>query len=168
MYTYTHSWASAFRHPVSQSDTGLGPPYSGTGLVPASAFLFIPVLVTGCRTVRHSGILKKVEKGYKNIAGRTASDKLVCSLQVNTAGGRKRYPARPYCWWWKEEPCTYVHNAGGEKGYTLHVHAAAGVGRGEKNTPCTSILLPVERDTCYTSKLLVVESHTPCTSIDGR
>jgi len=43
-----HSWASAFRHPVSQSGTGAfryrtGSPYSGTGLVPASALLFIPV-----------------------------------------------------------------------------------------------------------------------------
>ncbi len=40
--------ASAFRHPVSQSNTGAfqyrtGFPYSGTGLVPASEFLFIPV-----------------------------------------------------------------------------------------------------------------------------
>ncbi len=40
--------ASAFRHPVSQFGTGAfryrtGPPYSGTGLVPASEFLFIPV-----------------------------------------------------------------------------------------------------------------------------
>jgi hypothetical protein len=48
-----HSWAtvsrsmlpsSAFRDPVSQSATGTGSPYSGTGLVLASAFLFIPVL----------------------------------------------------------------------------------------------------------------------------
>jgi hypothetical protein len=45
-----HSWASAsaFRLPVSQSRTGAfryrtGSSYSGTGLVPASAFLFIPV-----------------------------------------------------------------------------------------------------------------------------
>jgi hypothetical protein len=51
------SWASAsrsmppalaFRHPVSQSNTGAfrfqtESPYSGTGLVPASAFLFISV-----------------------------------------------------------------------------------------------------------------------------
>ncbi len=40
-----HSWASAFRHSVSQSIfrywTGI--PYSATELVPASAFLFIPV-----------------------------------------------------------------------------------------------------------------------------
>jgi hypothetical protein len=40
--------ASMFRHPVSQSATGAfryrtGFPYSGIGLVPASAFLFIPV-----------------------------------------------------------------------------------------------------------------------------
>jgi hypothetical protein len=52
-----HSWtsasrsmppASAFRHPVFQSGTGAfryrtGSPYSGTELVPASEFLFIPV-----------------------------------------------------------------------------------------------------------------------------
>jgi hypothetical protein len=40
--------ASALRHPVSQSGTGAfryqtGSPYSGTGLVPASVFLIIPV-----------------------------------------------------------------------------------------------------------------------------
>ncbi len=68
-----HGWASAsrsmppgsaFRHPVSQSGTGAfryqtGSPYSATGLVPASAFLFIPVpdfRLTGCRKVRQSGI----------------------------------------------------------------------------------------------------------------
>jgi hypothetical protein len=50
-----HSWASAsslmppasaFRHTTSQSGTGAyrtGSPYFGTGLVPASAFFFIPV-----------------------------------------------------------------------------------------------------------------------------
>ncbi len=47
-YNYYHSWASAFRHPVSQSGTGAfryrtGFPYSSTGQVPASADLFIPV-----------------------------------------------------------------------------------------------------------------------------
>ncbi len=55
--TRDHSWASelrsmplasAFRQPVSQSETGAfryqtGIPYTGTELVPASAFLFIPV-----------------------------------------------------------------------------------------------------------------------------
>jgi hypothetical protein len=43
--------ASAFRHPVSQAGTGalqnrIGSPYSGTGLVPASTFLFIPLYQT--------------------------------------------------------------------------------------------------------------------------
>jgi hypothetical protein len=36
----------------------------------------------------------------------------------------------------------------------------------EMNTPCTSILLAVERDTLCTFKLQVVESDTPCSSID--
>jgi len=45
-----HSWASALEldHPVSQSGTGafryrIGSLYSGTGLVPASAFLLVQV-----------------------------------------------------------------------------------------------------------------------------
>jgi hypothetical protein len=43
-----HSWASAFRHPVSQSGTGAfryrtRSPYSRTGLFLISEFLFIPV-----------------------------------------------------------------------------------------------------------------------------
>jgi hypothetical protein len=46
--TYKHSWASAFRQPVSQSGTGAfrnrtRSPYSGPELVPASAFFFFPV-----------------------------------------------------------------------------------------------------------------------------
>jgi hypothetical protein len=43
-----HNWVSAFWHPVCQSGAGAfqyqtGFPYSGTGLVSASQFLFTPV-----------------------------------------------------------------------------------------------------------------------------
>ncbi len=62
------------RHPVSQSGTGAfqyrtGSPYSGTGLVPASAFLFIPV---------------------PNWLDAGQSD-----IQTFKKGV---HPARPYCW----------------------------------------------------------------------
>jgi hypothetical protein len=57
------------------------------------------------------------------------------------------HPAHPYCWRWK--------------GYTLHIHTAGG----GKDTPCTTILLAVERDTPCTSILLAVERDTPCMSI---
>jgi hypothetical protein len=68
--------ASAFRHPISQSGTGAfryrtGSPYSGTGLVPASLFLIIPVP-------------DWLNAGQFNIP---AFNK---GVHVHTAGGRKR------------------------------------------------------------------------------
>jgi hypothetical protein len=78
------------------------------------------------------------------------------------------HPARPYCWRWKGIPCKctlHVHTAGcGNGGYTLHVHS---VGCGKRYcTPCTSILMLVERDSLCTFILLAVEkTETPCTCI---
>jgi hypothetical protein len=49
--------------PVSwPSSTGLGYPYFGTGLDAASALFHSGTGLTGCRTVRHSGILKNCTK----------------------------------------------------------------------------------------------------------
>jgi hypothetical protein len=54
-FSFTHSWASAFRRPVSQSVTGLGslipvqvPNCFGIGISVHSG-----TVLTGCRTVRH-------------------------------------------------------------------------------------------------------------------
>jgi hypothetical protein len=124
--------ASAFWHPVSPSGTGTfryrtGSPYSGTGLIPASAFLFI--LVPDSPTFRHikkgthcTSILLAVEMPY--------------TLQVHSAGCGNGYTLQ-------------VHSAGCGNGYTLQVHSA-GCGNG---TPCMSILMAMERHRPCTSIL---------------
>ncbi len=105
--------ASALRHLVSQSGSGAfqyrtGSPYSGTGLLPASAFMFILIL-TGCQAVRHSGL----KKHFSNVTWDTYT------LHVHTVGsGKGLHPA--------------LHTAGNRQGI--------------RDTPCTFILLVVERD----------------------
>jgi hypothetical protein len=67
--------ASAFRNltpqfKASASQDWNGSPYSGTGLVPASAFFLSGTALIGCRTVRHSGIYKNCtveEKGTRHV-----------------------------------------------------------------------------------------------------
>ncbi len=140
------SWASASRsmppasefwHPVSQSSTGeflywTGSPYSGARLVPASTFLFIPVpdgLDAG---------QSDIQKKWYNLHWRcTAGDRKGHTLHTCTSMAVERHtrspctlrvytwipPARPYC-----------------------------RQRKGRDTPCTAILLAVERD-------------MPCTSI---
>jgi hypothetical protein len=75
-------------------------------------------------------------------------------LDVHTAGGGKRH-------------ILDVHTAVG-KGYTLDVQSSILLAA-KSDSPCTSILLVlvVDRDTHYTSKLQIMESDTPCTPIDG-
>ncbi len=132
-----HSWASASRsmlpslsfwHPVSQSSTGLGPFFfsSGTGLVPALAFLFIPV--PDSPTFRHlnkvntlhncTSILLAEERDtpftFKLLAveGDTPSTSILLAVErhtpctVHTACPhcrlwKWRHPARANCCWWK-------------------------------------------------------------------
>jgi hypothetical protein len=77
--------ASAFRHLVSQSGTGAfryrtGSPYSSTGLVPASAFRFIPV--PDCLDARQSDIpVRTVSIG--------GGERDTHAVHVQTAGSEK-------------------------------------------------------------------------------
>ncbi len=109
--------------------------------------------------------------------------RLFCSFHAHTAGDRKGHTQHVHTILAVERPkhCTgcgngytlHVHSVGWVRGHTLHVYIAvggkvyihparpyqaaemyAGVGGGEKDTQCTS-------------KLQVVESDTPCTSIDS-
>jgi hypothetical protein len=89
---FFHSWASAFRHPVSQSGIGAfwyrtGSPYTGTGLVPASVFLFITAPgLTGCRTFRH---LKKGYTLHNHTASVGGGERYTHAVHVRTAGSEK-------------------------------------------------------------------------------
>jgi hypothetical protein len=87
-----HSWASAsgsmppasaFRHPISES------PYSGTGPVPASAFLIIPVpdwLVAGQSDI--PTFKKKGSTMHVNIAV-GSGERDTHAVHVQTAGSEK-------------------------------------------------------------------------------
>ncbi len=147
------------------SGTGLGP--RGIGLVPVSAFLFIPVP-------------DWQDAGKSNIL---AFKKGIHPARLYYWRCKERHPACPYFWLWKvihparpfcwlrkwihctsvlfilerDTPCTFiVHTASCGNCYLLHI-PIAGVGKGyilpsillllKWNTPCMSILLAAEMDT---------------------
>ncbi len=144
-----HSWtaalrlmppASGFRHLTSKSGTGIfryriRSPYSGTGLVPSSAFFsfrYRADRMPDSQAFRHLQKLYEGGKaGYTACHGKTSCTSILLVME--------RHPARPDCWWWKDT--LRVHTAGGEK------------------KPCMSILLMADRDTHCTSILLVMERH---------
>jgi hypothetical protein len=74
-HPFLHSWASAFRHPVSQY---------GTGLVPALAFLFTRYWTD---RMPDSPTFRHLQKWF--------------TLHIHTAGGGKEYTLHVYCWLWK-------------------------------------------------------------------
>jgi hypothetical protein len=97
-----HSWASAFRHPMSQFGTGAfrhrtRSPYSGTGLVTASAFLFIPFRyrneqMLDCPAFPHlKKTLSKVKRDTYILHVNTSSDGLGYILHVHTDNSGKGY-----------------------------------------------------------------------------
>ncbi len=114
-----------------------GTPYSGTGMVPASAFLSFRDRIDLMPDSPTFGIFKtlyKGEKGYNTLRVYTGSDGFGYTLHVHTADGGKGYT-----------PCTSI---------LLAV---------KKDTPCMSILMAVDMDTRRTSMLLAVEMNTPST-----
>ncbi len=95
---HRHSGILYLSPPQEHSGTGLGgSPYSGTGLVPASAFLFIPV-----------------------------PDWLDVGQSDIPAFKKGVHPARPYCWWWwKGYPCSARPNCRlwkVQKRFKMHVY----------------------------------------------
>jgi hypothetical protein len=134
-----YSSPSAFRHPRSQSETGAfryitGSPYSGTGLDPDSAFLFIPDSdLPDAEKSWHFGIYKictKVER---------------CTPCTSILLVVKRHPARPHCCWRKDTLNVHVllverHPARPHCGWwknTLHAHTAGG-GETSHHMACVS------------------------------
>jgi hypothetical protein len=102
--------ASTFRHPTSKSGIRAfwywtGSPYSGTGLVLASAFFYIPVPV-------NPGLRKLYEGGKMYI------------LHVHTTALVERHPECSYSSWWSDT--LYVHTTGGRKTPGLHDHTGGG------------------------------------------
>ncbi len=189
--TDKHSWTSASRpmlpastflhqSPIPEhSITGLGPLIPEPGCSRHRHLIHAGTGVTGCRTVRHSGILKhcvKVKK-YKP-----------CKFSLLTV--KRDTPCRPYSRRWKgihlaverdtpsctstytaaddERYALYVHIAG--DGYTLHVFIAGG-----RNWICLSHphckrwtrIHPIVhtsgcgKDKTPTSTLLTVDKDTP-------
>jgi hypothetical protein len=65
-------------------------------------------------------------------------------------------------------PTLHVHTDVGEKGYALQVHSAGcGIGYTLHVHTAVLVLVVVKGMPCARPKLQVVESDTPCTSIDS-
>ncbi len=116
-----------------------GSPYSGTGLVPASAF---SSFLYRTDQMLHYPAFQHLKKRCIHPGCPHCNNPLGYTLHVNRVHPSLLVVERVV-------PCTCI---------LLAV---------EWDTPCTSILLAVERDTHCTSILLAVERNTPCTSKDS-